>query len=231
MVFYATYTVVRDLRGRRSVSVAAARHDAVDLIDIERWLHLFDEQRVQALVLPHREIVRLLEDYYGTVHFVAVVVVLAVLCRRDPAQYRLWRNALGILTALALVGFFLFPVMPPRLLPPSYHFVDTLRTVGGLWNFGSAPAATLSNQYAAFPSLHTAWSAWCALALSSVIRPWWGRVLLVCYPVLTVFCIVVTGNHYLADAAAGLAVLGIGAGAAALVERRPRVRLRRPPVR
>ncbi len=218
-VFYALYTTVRDVNGQQPVSVASARANALDLVRVERWSHVFDEQRLQAAFLHHHALIRLLDDFYGTIHFAAVIVVLVLLYWRYPARYRVWRNALAITTVGALIGFLTFPVMPPRLLPPSYHFVDTLATVGGLWNFGSAPAATLSNQFAAFPSLHTAWSAWTALALASVIRPLWGRILVFAYPLVTIFCIVVTANHYFADALAGLAVLAVATLLARAAER------------
>jgi hypothetical protein len=69
--------------------------------------------------------------------------------------------------------------------------------------------AQVSNQYAAMPSLHTAWSTWCTLATVPVIRPRWGKVLAALYPVATVFCIVVTANHYFVDAGAGVLTVGI----------------------
>jgi membrane-associated phospholipid phosphatase len=87
--------------------------------------------------------------------------------------------------------------------------VDTLRVIGGLWNFSSGPVNDVSNQYAAMPSLHTSWAAWCALALIPLIRPLWGKILVALYPMATVFCIVVTANHYFADIIAGLVLLGV----------------------
>ena len=140
---------------------------------------------------------------------VVTIGVLVVLFFWFPTRYRGWRNTLALTTGLALVGFYFFPLMPPRLLPAGYHFVDTLRVVGGLWNFESGPVTDVSNQYAAMPSLHTAWSAWCACALASVIRPMWGRILVFLYPVFTVFAIVVTANHFFADAIAGLLLLAV----------------------
>jgi hypothetical protein len=44
-------------------------------------------------------------------------------------------------------------------------------------------------------------------------------VLAACYPVLTVTAIVLTGNNYFHDAVGGFAALGIGYGAAVLIER------------
>ena len=216
-VFYGLYTAVRDIHARRPEDAADAHANAMIVIHVERWLHVFAEHRLQADFLNDRHLISLLDDYYGTVHFAAVVLVLVVFYRRFPDRYALWRNTLAVTTAVALVGFWLFPVMPPRLLPPSFRFVDTLQVIGGIWDFGSAPVASVSNQFAAMPSLHTAWSTWCALAVMPLIRPHWGKVAVLAYPALTVLCIVVTGNHYFADAAGGVAALAVSYGVARLL--------------
>ena len=211
--------MVRDLDGQTTASIARARANALRIVDAERRLHVFVEQPVQAWFLHDRVLVSVLDDYYGTVHFVAVVVVLLVLFRRHPSRYRHRRNVLALTTLLALAGFLAFPVLPPRLLPASYHFVDTLRSVGGLWDFKSGPVNRVSNQYAAMPSLHTAWALWCAVALLDVVTSPRRRLGLFAYPVLTVFCVVVTGNHYLADAAGGAVVLALAEGLVRTAER------------
>jgi hypothetical protein len=208
-VFYGLYTAVRDAHQNHPDAVAHARANAMLIVHAERGLHIFAEQRIQAEFINDRNLISLLDDYYGTVHFVAVVVVLVVLFRRFPERYAQWRNTLALTTGLALVGFWLFPVMPPRLLPASFGFVDTIQKIGGVWNFKSGPVASVSNQLAAMPSLHTAWSTWCVLAIMPLIRPLWGKIALFGYPALTIFCIVVTGNHYFADAAGGLVTLGV----------------------
>jgi hypothetical protein len=227
-VFYGLYSAVRDIHGRKPVSVDTARANAMMIVHAEQWLHVFAEQWIQAVFIHNRLLVSLLDDYYGTAHFAAVIVVLVVLYRWFPERYGLLRNTLAVTTTLALVGFLVFPVMPPRLLPASFKFVDTLQTIGGVWNFKSAPVDSVSNQFAAMPSLHTAWSVWCALALRPLIRPRWGRIAIFAYPALTVFCIVVTGNHYFADAAGGVAAVAVGYGAARLLTGRVTLwRLRR----
>jgi len=43
-----------------------------------------------------------------------------------------------------------------------------------------------------------------------MIKPLWGKVVVYSYPLLTLFCIVVTANHYFLDAAGGALVLGAG---------------------
>ncbi|MBO0732657.1 MAG: phosphatase PAP2 family protein, partial [Acidimicrobiaceae bacterium] len=182
-------------------------------------MHIFDEERIQSWFIHHVTFMRFWDDYYGTVHFAAVVTVLVVLFFRFPANYRLWRNTLAIATALALIGFAWFPLLPPRLLPSSYGFIDSLRIIGGFWDFQSGPVNSVSNQFAAMPSLHTAWSLWCAIALVGVVRPWWGKVLLFLYPCATVFCIVITANHYFSDALGGIVVLAAGYGGSQLLTR------------
>jgi PAP2 superfamily len=48
------------------------------------------------------------------------------------------------------------------------------------------------------------------LALWPLVRRKWLRALLALYPFTIFFCIVVTANHWVLDAAGGLVVLGIG---------------------
>ncbi|MDQ6946263.1 MAG: phosphatase PAP2 family protein [Actinomycetota bacterium] len=217
VVFYAGYTLVRDLRGTRPVSRAHAFANAEKIVDLERWFGLFQERRVQSWFLHSHAVLRGLDDFYGTAHFAVTLVALMYLFHRQPWRYSLWRNTLAITTALALIGFAFFPLMPPRLLPSSYHIVDTLRTVGGLWSFDSGPMNAVSNQYAAMPSLHFAWSMWCALALAPAMKRPIARVLVWCYPALTLLCVVVTGNHYLVDALGGAVTLAAGYGGARVI--------------
>jgi PAP2 superfamily len=207
--FYGLYSLIRDIHGANSNSVAHATRDAHDIIRIEQDLHVFYEAKVQHFFIANHAFISFWDDYYGSVHFVAVAGVLIWLFFTQAHRYRFWRNVLAVTTALALIGFTFFPVLPPRLLPPSYHIVDTLRVIGGLWNFSSGPANAVSNQFAAMPSLHTAWSTWCAMAVAPSLKQWWAKVALFVYPAATVFCIVVTGNHYFADAVGGLLTLGL----------------------
>lgn len=207
--FYGLYSLVRDIRSTRPVSAVQALTNAKRVIHVEKVMGIFHEQQIQHWFLGDRSFIRFWNDYYGTAHFVVAIGVLLMLFFLFPTHYRLWRNTLAITNLVALVGFTVFPLMPPRLLPPGYHFVDTLQKFGGLWNFSSGPINQVSNQYAAMPSLHTAWALWCAVALFPVVRAWWAKFLLLAYPLATIFCIVVTANHYFLDEVAGIAVLGL----------------------
>ena len=67
----------------------------------------------------------------------------------------------------------------------------------------------LVNLYAAMPSLHVAWAAWCAVAVITATRSRW-RHLAWLYPWVTVLVVLASANHFLLDVAGGLAVLGLG---------------------
>jgi hypothetical protein len=224
LAFYAVYSVVRNTQGSAAVSAAHALHNATRVIRLEHLLGVYRERAIQHAFLGDRLFIEFWNLFYGTFHFIVTAFALVYLFRRFPARYRRWRNTLAFTTGLALVGFALFPLMPPRLLPTPYGFVDTLRSYGALWSFDSGAVHKISNQYAAMPSLHFAWSTWCALVLVPALRARWARVLAAVYPLLTLFAIVVTANHYVLDAAGGLVVLAggalIGFPLAARVERR-----------
>jgi hypothetical protein len=82
--------------------------------------------------------------------------------------------------------------------------------VGGLWSFDSKKLDSVSNQYAAMPSLHIGWSTWCMLVLLRFAKRRRTKILAVAYPILTLTAIVATANHYIIDAAGGLAIVGAG---------------------
>lgn len=222
LVFYGVYTAVRNSQGSAAVSARHAFNNAKHIISAEKALGIFHELTVQHWFLDWRWFIQFWNVFYGSAHFVVTAAALVWLFNRMPQRYALWRNTLGWTTGLALVGFALYPLMPPRLLPEmtsQYHFVDTLRVIGGLWSFDSGAMAKVSNQYAAMPSLHCAWAAWVVLVLWPGLKRTWAKVLAALHPVATVFCIVVTANHYFLDAVGGGIVLAVGFGAASIQTR------------
>jgi PAP2 superfamily protein len=223
LAFYGVYSVIRNTQGSASVSAAHALSNAREIIHLERILGLYQERWVQQQFLSWRGFIEFWNLFYGTFHFVVTAVALVLLFRRDPQRYPLGRNALAFTTAAALIGFAFYPLMPPRLLPfDVYGFVDTLQKFGSPWSFDSGAMHKISNQYAAMPSLHFAWATWSTVVLMSMVKKAWARVAVILYPVATLFAIVVTANHFVLDAVAGAAVLGLAAAAALLVTRRQR---------
>lgn len=215
-----------------------AFNHAKAIIQVERNIGMYFEDALQRwyLDLPGHGLIRIWNVYYGLGHFVVSAGALIWMFRRHAERYRLWRNTLAITTLLALIGFASFSLMPPRLLddpgvyggcqvyaagetrprdagtPPcdEYGYVDTVDVYGGWASFGSEEMAKVSNQYAAMPSMHIGWSLWVAFVLFPIVRHRWSRALAVAYPLLTLFDIVVTANHYWIDGLGGVACLGVG---------------------
>ena len=211
LAFYAVYSVVRNTQGSAVVSEARALRNALRVIRWEKLLGIYHEEALQQQFLAWDGFIEFWNLFYGTFHFFVTIFALVFLFRRFPVRYRRWRNTLAVTTALALIGFATYPLMPPRLLPASHGYVDTLRVYGSLWSFDSGAMSKLSNQYAAMPSLHFAWAMWCTLVLVPALKSWWAKAAAIIYPVFTLFAIVVTANHFVLDAVGGLVVLGLGA--------------------
>ena len=261
---YAVYWGVRNRFGSASGDPGPAFEHAREMIDVERWLHLYVEPHVQEwyLDLPGRGLIRAWNVYYGLAHFVVTLGALMVLFRRDKERYPVWRNTLALTTCLAVVGFAAYSLMPPRLLDDPgefgacqlyapeaaadlvragrdgsadddgcdrFGYVDTVDRYGGWISFGNEGYKDVSNQYAAMPSMHIGWSTWVALVLVPVVRRRWAKVLVLLHPVATLFCIVVTANHYWIDGVGGLVCLAAGYGLALVVTGRvARLRGSRP---
>jgi hypothetical protein len=207
LAFYAVYSAVRNAQS--SDSALAFKH-ARNLIHWERLIGLYHEQTLEKWALHFRPIPVSMNYVYGSLHFIVTIGVGVYLFRKWTDDYPRWRNTLAITTGVALVGFYTWPLMPPRLLPASYGFVDTLAKYPTIWSFNSGAMSKLSNQFAAMPSVHCAWALFCACALVPRVQHRWAKILAGLYPCLTVSAIVLTGNHYLLDAVGGFAIFGIG---------------------
>ena len=207
VVFYVLYSTIRNLHHGNE---AEAFEHAKQLMRLQRDLGINHEQAIQDWALGWRPLIIAANYFYGSLHFIVTGGVMVYLYRKWSNDYPLWRNTLAVATGLALIGFALFPLMPPRLLPEHYQFVDTLAKDPAFWSFNSGAVSKISNQYAAMPSVHCAWALWCACALVPRLNYWWAKALAVVYPVTTVTAIVITANHYLLDAPAGFLALGIG---------------------
>jgi hypothetical protein len=199
LVAYRAYGRVRGLvEGSRAEALVHARQVA----GIERALHLLVEGPIQRGFLHVVTLVRAADVYYGVVHFVGPSLVFIYLWHWHRERYWYVRNVFAVLLGLALVGFWIYPLMPPRFMP-GFDIIDTAARFGP-WSESTKDAANL---YAAMPSLHVGWSSWCVFALWPCVRSSWRRALLVAYPLLTLLVVMVTGNHWWLDGAGGVAAL------------------------
>ncbi|MDW3217445.1 MAG: phosphatase PAP2 family protein [Acidimicrobiales bacterium] len=232
IAFYIVYSMVRNQFGSALGGdiLEESFDNAIRIIDIEKAMGLYHEEWIQRTFLDADAFIVFWNAFYGSFHFGVTIFAMVWLFLKFPQRYIFMRSALAATTGVALIGFAFFPLMPPRLLAActseygacalEHEYVDTLVDPGGLWNFENGPMESISNQYAAMPSLHIAWATWCALALYPVLRRRWARISIVSYPFLTLFAIVVTANHYWFDAIGGLMALAAG-----LVLARPLSRL------
>jgi PAP2 superfamily protein len=186
--------------------VGEALANAQHVWRIERLLHLPSEYGLQQAVLGHDWLVRLANCYYAYVHFPATAACLIWLFVRRPELYLRTRRLLAWLTAAALVVHLLMPLAPPRMLG-AVGMVDTGRLLGPAV-YGSPTSDTLTNQYAAMPSLHVGWALAVAIALVGAFAGRW-RWLWLAHPAITLLVVVVTGNHYWLDAVVAAALLGV----------------------
>ena len=227
VVIYLVYDWLRDQV--TGVTADAYRH-AIQIVDAEKFLGLYHEYSIQQAFLGVDWFMSFWNIWYGTIHFVMPVVVLVWLYRKLPVRYVRWRNTLVLMLGVSILGFWLYPLMPPRLMPARFGFVDA---AADFFNFGpqvrvhlgrngqpSAEAVrTYGNLFAAMPSLHVGWSTWSVLAVWPLLRRTWAKVLWVLYPVSIFFCIVVTANHWILDAVGGWVVLALGYAGALAIER------------
>ena len=222
VICYALYNAFEWVRSQIEGSRVDAIIHARNVISAERWLHIFHEARVEHWILPcapacnvattphlNEFAIRFFNVYYGLMHFAVPALVAIYLFHWHFERYRLWRNTAGFMLAISLLGFWLYPVLPPRLLLAHFGFFDASH-FGGIGPIGKAEAGPMSNAYAAMPSLHIGWSTWCACAAVPVVRNRVMKVLLILHPIVTFFAVVVTANHYILDGVGGLVTLGLG---------------------
>ncbi|MEV6015293.1 MULTISPECIES: phosphatase PAP2 family protein [unclassified Streptomyces] len=205
-VSYWTYSLIRN-------AVPEQRREALRNADwiwrLEHQLGVAVEESVNHAVNSVGWLIIGMNYYYATLHFVVTLSVLVWLYRCHPGRYAAARLALFATTAVALVGYYFFPLAPPRLMTGS-TFVDTVMVHETWGSMASGDLKHMSNQYAAMPSMHIGWSVWCGLTLVALARTPWARILGVLYPAATLVVIVATANHFWLDAVGGLICLAFG---------------------
>ncbi|CAM5297006.1 bifunctional glycosyltransferase 87/phosphatase PAP2 family protein [Streptomyces fumanus] len=218
-VTYAAYAKVRlaATGGSNSAGRARAEEHGHQILDLERFLHIDIEHAVNHAVVKVSWLRDFFDFYYTSFHFVVPLTVLGLLYWRRPVDYRWARASLGFATLLALVGFWLYPLAPPRLMP-SLGIIDTVHGVQDFTKPDYGTLTALTNQYAAMPSLHFGWSLWCGLVIAIIAPKAWMKALGLLHPLCTVSAIVATGNHWVLDAVGGAAVVGAGFGLTYLLQ-------------
>ncbi|MEW2397133.1 bifunctional glycosyltransferase 87/phosphatase PAP2 family protein [Streptomyces sp. NPDC046862] len=217
LLIRVTYAAYAQVRLAATGGRAAAEEHGRQILDIEKALFIDIEHGVNHAVVKVDWLRDFFDLYYTSFHFGVPLTILGVLYVRRPTDYRWARSSLGLATLLALLGFWLYPLAPPRLMPG----LGIIDTVHGAQDFSQPDYGTLTaltNQYAAMPSLHFGWSLWCGVVIALLAPKWWMKALGLLHPLLTVSAIVTTGNHWVLDAVGGAAVVGGGFGLTYLLQ-------------
>ena len=208
---YALYEVGRSVG---TGDVASAMRNGRGILHWEQDWHL-DAERALNAGLSHLTALAVLSAYfYATLHYLVTPAVLLWMYRSHPDHYRLARTTLVAGTVLGLIGFYVIPTAPPRLLSAA-GFTDTLEDVHewGWWGGdGSVPRGlgNLTNQFAAMPSLHVGWALWSGVLIACFAGRSAVRRVGALYPIATTVVVVATGNHYLLDTLGGAATMAAG---------------------
>lgn len=205
-LFYTAYTLTRLVLNHGGTSVAF--HHAGQILSLERTLNIDVELTLNQALLDADWLARGANYFYGIAHFVVTLSILVWIYRYRPEHYRWLRSALMAATAVALVGFWLYPLAPPRFLP-SEGFIDPVNAIGSWGLYAGQTSGALTNQYAAMPSMHAGWALWCGLILIRLGTQRWVKAIGVIYPMLTVLVILATANHYILDAVAGIFIVAV----------------------
>jgi PAP2 superfamily len=215
-IILSLYVVYSGSRLFASDALRPAQGRAAELLDIESALHLSWEGTINQVFVVSRGLSLFGSFWYATAHYVVTAVVLVWLYRRGHDVYVPARRALLVATIIALVAYLLLPTAPPRLFG-GYADVLALTSGDGWWGGdASAPKGLggLTNQLAAFPSLHAGWALWVAIVLQrhAPAGRWggWMRIGGWLHAAITGLVVVGTGNHWVADVLIGWLVIWLG---------------------
>jgi membrane-associated phospholipid phosphatase len=215
---YGGYQLVRIL-----VGVAGGYKpfgDATRIIDFERTLHIFFEPTIQSWARNKHLLMSIADWTYLNGHYIGTFGALIFIYFRRNDSFYFVRNMFMFAMAIALIGYALYPTAPPRLMP-EWGFTDSIQQLTGV-TVEHGPGSAFINAYAAVPSMHVCYALMVGIPMSRLVvhRPfkWAWRI----YPLLIVFVVVATGNHFFTDVILG----GVTALAAAFLSDRLLARAR-----
>jgi hypothetical protein len=223
-LFMAAYQLYRVVRGLANNTDAAntAFSNARHLIGVEQTLNIFVEPSLQAFASGQQWLLDGASWMYINAQTSITLGALAWLYLFRNESFYFVRNMFLVAFGVALIGYAVFPTAPPRFFP-EWGFFDAVSDFTGVPQ-DSVTINELFNPYAAVPSMHVGFALMISVPLARLVRWRAMKIFWALYPLLVVFVIVVTANHFIADAVLGAVAAGLGALAArALARTRPNV--------
>lgn len=212
-------------------SPAVAIRNAREVAQFEQAHGFFIEPAIQLWfrhahyvfgVLSFVNVVHVTNFLYAVAQTVVPFLVAIWIYVKFRPHFPLVRNITLLTTFLALVGYEIFPMAPPRLTSGlfynhhAFRFQDTMQHILGVGKLNGIPIGY--DAFGAMPSLHIAWALIVACCLVLLSRHVLVRLLAVVYPVLILLTVVVTANHYLLDAAGASLVVALAIVIALAIE-------------
>ena len=143
---------------------------------------------------------------YLSAQNLVVPAALLLIYHLDRSVYLTLRRTLVGAWLIAVPIYALFPTAPPRLA--HLGIADTV-SAGTAVQLTSRTTTLFFNPFAAVPSLHVGFAFAIAIGLAAVARGLLLRLVALAWGPVILLTVVVTGNHFVLDAAVGLAVTGI----------------------
>lgn len=219
-VLYVAYSASRLLA---SNDFAPARGHALDILTFEKSWRIDAESWLNDKFVHYDWLGVFGSFWYATTHYIVTMVVMIWIYRRSASEYVTARRSLAFATIVGLMFYLLMPTAPPRLIEGMYTDVLSLYSYAGWWGAdASAPKGLggMTNELAAFPSLHAGWSLWVVLVLIRAGMPRIVQGLGLAYAATMAIVIVGTGNHWVLDVVLGWAVVLAAFGVVIAWERR-----------
>jgi hypothetical protein len=217
LVLMFLYEAVRDFVAPTAAAVRPYEH-ADQIISAERAMGLFVEDDLQSAVhaIPGG---RWATTWFYTIAYTAGYCVFFLwVFFRHRAQFKFLHTWYWVTNGLALLGYWLYPLAPPRFIE-GLGLEDTTKAaleLGGTLEWFEP----FRNLYAAMPSMHVGQTVLYALTITWMLRSRW-RWAAWLWPAMMLLTVMVTANHYWLDGLGGAIAVGIALVVTALAMRRP----------
>ena len=203
------------VRGLTQTRIDRAREHGRVIIHFEERLGIYHERAIQDFVDGIPGVITVMNWIYIWGHWPVIVATMIWLAWRHRRVFLRLRDGMLVSGAIGLIIFASYPVAPPRLADGDV--IDTVTRSSDSYRVLQPPAFV--NQYAAMPSLHSGWDLLVGIAIVTAATTVWLRGIGVLLPVAMLLAVVATGNHFVLDVVAGVALALLGHLVALRLER------------
>jgi hypothetical protein len=186
--------------------VARAFAHAQDVVDLEKALGLFVEPHIHEWVQGN-VVAKFATTWFYTLGYTGgFIAMFAWMWWRRRPYFAAFRNWFWASSLLAVVGYGIYPLAPPRFagLGLEDPTREALKLGGALDWF-----QPFRNEFAAMPSMHCGLAILMGLTLFWMLKPSRWRWLALLWPVAMIVTTMATANHWWLDAVGGAVVVGL----------------------